>query len=98
MAAFHTRSIPPKSLFPRAESDRVRRLGQRAHEAEHLLDALAGADPLDDRRSDHRPAGIAAVADGAVVGSAIVERIGAGESVEQVLGFVRSLAEAAHAV
>ena len=43
-------------------------------------------------------AGIAAVADGAVVGSAIVERIGAGESVEQVLGFVRSLAEAAHAV
>ena len=43
-------------------------------------------------------AGIAAVADGAVVGSAIVERIGAGESVEQVLGFVRALAEAAHAV
>ncbi|MBP7241768.1 tryptophan synthase subunit alpha [Amaricoccus sp.] len=39
---------------------------------------------------------IAAVADGAVVGSAIVERIGAGESPGQVLAFVRSLAEATH--
>ena len=40
---------------------------------------------------------IAAVADGAVVGSAIVERIGAGESPADVLTFVRSLAEATHA-
>jgi tryptophan synthase alpha chain len=40
---------------------------------------------------------IAAIADGAVVGSAIVERIGAGESPDAVLAFVRSLAEAAHA-
>jgi len=40
---------------------------------------------------------IAAVADGAVVGSAIVERIGAGEPVEDVLAFVRSLADATHA-
>lgn len=39
---------------------------------------------------------IAAVADGAVVGSAIVEKIGAGEPVAEVLGFVRSLADAAH--
>ena len=39
---------------------------------------------------------IAAVADGAVVGSAIVERIGAGESIESILGFVRTLADAAH--
>jgi tryptophan synthase alpha chain len=39
---------------------------------------------------------IAQVADGVVVGSAIVERIGAGQSPEQVLGFVRELAEAAH--
>lgn len=39
---------------------------------------------------------IAAIADGTVVGSAIVEKVGAGESVESVLGFVRTLAEAAH--
>jgi tryptophan synthase alpha chain len=40
---------------------------------------------------------VAAVADGAVVGSAIVERLGAGESPEAVLGFVRELADATHA-
>ena len=40
---------------------------------------------------------IAAVADGAVVGSAIVERIAAGESPAQVLGFVSALADGAHA-
>lgn len=39
---------------------------------------------------------IGRVADGVVVGSAIVERIGAGESVETVLGFVRDLADGAH--
>ncbi len=39
---------------------------------------------------------IAEVADGAVVGSAIVEKIGAGESVTDVLGFVASLADGAH--
>ena len=39
---------------------------------------------------------IAAIADGTVVGSAIVEKVGADESVESVLGFVRTLAEAAH--
>lgn len=39
---------------------------------------------------------IAAVADGAVVGSAIVERIGAGDRTEDVLAFVRALADAAH--
>jgi tryptophan synthase alpha chain len=47
-------------------------------------------------RTPEAAAGIAAVADGAVVGSAIVERIGAGESVDAVLGFVRALAAAAH--
>lgn len=36
------------------------------------------------------------VADGVVVGSAIVARIGAGDSPAQVLGFVRSLAEGVH--
>ena len=41
--------------------------------------------------------GIAGVADGAVVGSAIVQRIGEGVSVEDVLAFVRSLADGAHA-
>ena len=39
---------------------------------------------------------IAKIADGAVVGSAIVERIGAGESVDDVLAFVKSLADGAH--
>jgi len=39
---------------------------------------------------------IAEVADGAVVGSAIVEKIGAGESVKDVLAFVASLAEGTH--
>ena len=39
---------------------------------------------------------IASVADGAVVGSAIVERIGQGDSTEDVLAFVRSLADGAH--
>ncbi len=39
---------------------------------------------------------IAGIADGTVVGSAIVERIGNGESVEKVAQFVKSLADGAH--
>ena len=39
---------------------------------------------------------IARVADGTVVGSAIVDRIGKGESVAQVLAFVKGLADGAH--
>ncbi|KQI69279.1 tryptophan synthase subunit alpha [Loktanella sp. 3ANDIMAR09] len=39
---------------------------------------------------------IASIADGAVVGSAIVEKIGAGESVADVLAFVKSLADGCH--
>jgi tryptophan synthase alpha chain len=39
---------------------------------------------------------IAAVADGAVVGSAIVSEIAAGKSVDEVLDFVKSLADGAH--
>jgi len=39
---------------------------------------------------------IASVADGAVVGSAIVEKIGAGESAAEVLAFVKTLADGAH--
>lgn len=39
---------------------------------------------------------IAGVADGTVVGSAIVEQIGAGEPVADVLAFVKSLADGAH--
>ncbi len=39
---------------------------------------------------------IATVSDGAVVGSAIVQRIGEGQSVQQVLGFVSELADGAH--
>lgn len=40
---------------------------------------------------------IAEVADGVVVGSAIVGKIGKGESVTEVLSFVKSLADGAHA-
>lgn len=40
---------------------------------------------------------ISEVADGAVVGSAIVERIGRGEDPDSVLAFVRALASGAHA-
>jgi tryptophan synthase alpha chain len=47
-------------------------------------------------RTPEGAAGIARVADGAVVGSAIVERLGAGERPEAVLDFVRSLAAGAH--
>ena len=39
---------------------------------------------------------IAGIADGAVVGSAIVEKIGAGQSVAEVLAFVASLADGTH--
>ena len=39
---------------------------------------------------------IASVADGAVVGSAIVSKVGAGESVDDVLAFVKTLADGAH--
>lgn len=39
---------------------------------------------------------IASVADGAVVGSAIVSKIAAGDSVEDVLAFVKTLADGAH--
>ncbi len=39
---------------------------------------------------------IASVADGCVVGSAIVKEIGAGRSAAEVLAFVKSLAEGAH--
>ncbi|MEM1382883.1 MAG: tryptophan synthase subunit alpha [Pseudomonadota bacterium] len=41
-------------------------------------------------------AGIAGVSDGVVVGSAIVDRIGRGEPVSDVLDFVRALANGAH--
>lgn len=41
---------------------------------------------------------VASVADGAVVGSAIVERIGRGDAPADVLAFVKSLADGAHSV
>ena len=47
-------------------------------------------------RTPEAAAEIAAVADGAVVGTAIVDRIGAGDRPEAVLDFVRTLAEGAH--
>ncbi len=47
-------------------------------------------------RTPATAAEIAAVADGAVVGTAIVERIAAGDPPEAVLAFVTTLAEAAH--
>ncbi len=39
---------------------------------------------------------IASVADGCVVGSAIVKEIGAGKPVSEVLAFVKGLADGAH--
>lgn len=49
-------------------------------------------------RTAERAAEIARVADGVVVGSAIVERIAKGDDVATVLGFVRELAAGAHSV
>ncbi|PSL19749.1 tryptophan synthase subunit alpha [Shimia abyssi] len=45
-----------------------------------------------------KSAAIASVADGAVVGSAIVGQIGAGKPVSDVLAFVKTLADGAHSV
>ena len=47
-------------------------------------------------KTHERAATIAGVADGAVVGSAIVERIGRGDTPADVLAFVKSLADGAH--
>ena len=47
-------------------------------------------------RTPESAAAVAGVADGVVVGSAIVERIGRGEAPDEVLEFVRTLADAAH--
>ncbi len=47
-------------------------------------------------RTPETAQGIAAIADGCVVGSAIVAEIGAGKPVADVLAFVRGLAEGAH--
>ena len=48
-------------------------------------------------KTPERAAEIARVADGVVVGSAIVDQIGDGKSVNDVLDFVRALADGAHA-
>ena len=47
-------------------------------------------------KTPENAASIARVADGVVVGSAIVDRIGAGNPCQDVLDFVRSLSEGAH--
>lgn len=47
-------------------------------------------------KTPENAADIASVADGVVVGSAIVDRIGNGDSAAEVLGFVKSLADGAH--
>ncbi|WP_424933095.1 tryptophan synthase subunit alpha [Amaricoccus macauensis] len=47
-------------------------------------------------KSPETATAIAKIADGAVVGSAIVERIGRGEKVDDVLAFVKTLADAVH--
>jgi len=49
-------------------------------------------------RTPEMSEGIARIADGAVVGSAIVSEIAAGKPVGEVLDFVRSLADGAHRV
>jgi len=47
-------------------------------------------------RTPEMSEGIARIADGAVVGSAIVSEIAAGKSADEVLSFVKSLADGAH--
>ncbi len=47
-------------------------------------------------KTPQQAAEMAAVSDGAVVGSAIVEKMGAGEPVADVLAFVKTLADGAH--
>ncbi len=47
-------------------------------------------------KTPERAEAIASIADGAVVGSAIVSQIGAGKPVAEVLAFVKSLADGAH--
>lgn len=47
-------------------------------------------------RTPYASRDIAAVADGCVVGSAIVDRIAKGDSVQDVLAYVKSLADGAH--
>ena len=49
-------------------------------------------------KTPERSAEIAYIADGAVVGSAIVERIAQGDSPDAVLAFVKSLADGAHSI
>ena len=49
-------------------------------------------------KTPERSAEIASIADGAVVGSAIVERIAQGDSPDAVLAFVKSLADGAHSI
>lgn len=49
-------------------------------------------------KTPEHSANIARIADGAVVGSAIVERIARGDSPEDVLAFVKTLADGAHSV
>lgn len=49
-------------------------------------------------RTPEQAAEIARGADGVVVGSAIVERIGSGDAPEDVLGYVRTLADGVHSV
>ena len=49
-------------------------------------------------KTSEQAAEMAAVADGAVVGSAIVEKMGKGEPIADVLAFVKALSDAAHSV
>ena len=49
-------------------------------------------------RTPDNAAAIASVADGVVVGTAIVDRIGQGDSPAEVLAFVKTLADGAHGV
>ena len=49
-------------------------------------------------RTPDNAAAIASVADGVVVGTAIVDRIGRGDSASEVLAFVKTLADGAHGV
>ena len=61
-----------------------------------FLRAFLGSDHGTKARAKNFQHAIAAIADGAVVGSAIVSEMAAGKPVPEVLAFVKSLADGAH--
>ena len=80
---------PPTPPRPEPESDGGDQFPPLPHDA---MDAQPGTG------APQKSEAIAKVADGVVVGSAIVSKIGKGDSVPDVLRFVKSLSDGAHSV